>query len=394
MLLLELTHTSHTAAATGIQQVCRNLFTELGEITPVDALLHDPWQRSWRLTNASERERLAPCDNDGAARRKGEAWTTGEKLRGRLRMLSGCKGSLPADVYAVLFPEFIMGRCIWALPDLRKRLGREVPFLAVFHDAIALKMPELSARKTVERIPEYLVALAGFDAVAAVSEASRQELFGLWAGMGIRDVPPVEVIHLGINKPERVEGDHKASERPRALCVATLEPRKNHLALLDAAELLWAEGLDFELELIGMAHRELGAAIVDKIHALEAKRRPIKWLGPVDGATLRARYAACDFTAYCSLMEGFGLPVMESMAYGKPCLCTTCGALDEVSVGGGCLRLAGTDATCISEGLRQMITDAALRERLRTEAEARPLRTWADYALDVQAWALAAKKMR
>ena len=384
MLLLELTHTAHTAASTGIQQVCRNLFFELGD--KASAIVHDPWQGVWRAAEGAELVRLSPCEEAGAARRKSEAWSFNEKLRGRLRMLAGRKGLLPQGADAVLFPEFVMGRCLRALPQLRMALGGRVPFLAVFHDAIALKMPELSAKKTVERYPEYLATLAKMDAVAAVSEASRRELLALWRDMGIADAPPVDVIALGIAKPEPLAVASRSVGMMRVLCVSTLEPRKNHLALLDAAELLWREGCLFELHLVGMAHRELGGQIVDRIENMKAAGRPIVWHGSVDGAALRRAYAECDFTAYCSLNEGFGLPVLESLSYGKPCLCTTCGALDEVSRGGGCLRLSGVDAITIANGLGRMLREDGLLRSLQVEAGARPLRTWADYARDIAAW--------
>lgn len=382
MLLLELTHTSHTLAATGIQQVCRNLYAEIGKLAETKAIVHDPWQKSWRTALRPERVRLRPDGTDGVARRKGEVWKTGMKIRGRLKLWMGVKGPMPTDVSGVLFPEFYLDRCIAALPQLRGMLPN-VPVAAVFHDAIALRFPNLSARATVERFPKYIASLASFDAVAAVSEASRHELLGLWEGMGLKDTPPVVAIPLGISKPREVTSHRERDGVPHVLCVATLEPRKNHIALLDAAEKLWTEGFHFKLILIGMAHRELGGEIVDRIRELENKRRDISWLGAVDNDTLFAQYAACDFTVYPSLMEGFGLPVLESLARGKPCVCSTCGGLDEVSTGGGCLRLKDTGADCIADGLRSMLADSEMRARLNAEVAARPVRTWADYASDM-----------
>jgi len=391
MLLVELTHTSHTLAATGIQQVCRHLYAEMTKLGRVEAIVFDPWQRSWRTACAAEKIRLRPDGTEGVARRKGEVWKTGVKISGLARRWTGIKGPFPANAGGVLMPEFVSNRCLDALPRLRALLPETAPIAAVFHDAIALRFPEISARETVERFPRYVRELASLDAVAAVSEASKVELLGLWEKMGIADVPPVVVIPLGI-EPPRTDDARPAppfgedSQGPRVLCVSTLEPRKNHAALLDAAEKLWTEGVKFRLELVGMAHRELGAPIVAKISEAEAKNRQIVWRGAVENAVLRSLYRACDFTIYCSLMEGFGLPVFESLAYRKPCVCTTCGALDEASTGGGCLRLEGTDACPIAEGLRRMIADKALREKLAAEAASRTIRTWADYAKDMLAF--------
>ncbi len=391
MLLLELTHTSHTAAATGIQQVCRRLFSHLSAVDEVRALVHDPFQCCWRTATERELERLNP-DSSGRARRKGEAWTAREKLAGRLNMLRGRKPLLPAGVSAVLLPEFVMQRCIDKLPELRAQC--DVPFAAVFHDCIALKLPQFSAIKTVQRTPLYLHALSRMDAVAAVSEASRRDLLDYWRFCGWKDVPPVEVIPLGVAEKPPPPAPAPAREIPLALCVGTLEGRKNHLALLAAAERLWIDGVRFELELAGMCHREMGAPILARIRELQAAGRPLRWLGSVDDTTLQARYAACDFTIYPSLLEGFGLPVLESLAHGKPCICTTYGGLDEVSRYGACLRLPDPGADALADALRRVVNDPALRARLASEATNRPVRTWQDYASDVHEWLAKVRRIR
>ena len=390
MIVLDLTHTSHTLAATGIQQVSRNLFAQLRVLGPAEAILRDPWQNSWRAATPSETERALPSEEDGGARRKGEAWRFSDKLRGRLRFFAGVKGPLPVGVQAAIFPEFTMERCLAALPELRASLPPGTPVVAVFHDAIALRRPELSAKKTVERLPRYVAALARFDAVAAVSEASTADLASLWKNMGIADVPPLVAIPLGVAHMPRAA--RKRSPGPlRSLCVSTLEPRKNHAALFLAAETLWREGTEFRLDLVGMEHRELGSPIVAAIRRLQAEGRPLFWHGAVDGATLRQLYAECDFSVYPSLDEGFGLPVLESLASGRPCVLSPGGALAELAEGGGCLLLPDASAASVEMGLRAVLTEATLLETLSAEAAARPVRTWADYARDLRDFALSAK---
>jgi len=52
------------------------------------------------------------------------------------------------------------------------------------------------------------------------------------------------------------------------------------------------------------------------------------------------------FTVYPSLMEGFGIPILESLWHGKPCVCGGNGALGEVARGGGCLIVDQTSEDC------------------------------------------------
>jgi len=387
MILLELTHTSHTAAATGIQQVCRNLHAELRKTGPCRAIVRDPWQNCWRLAREKETARALPDADAGAALRKGESWGCLEKFAGRLRLLAGIRGPLPDRARAVIFPEFTMARCHEALPELRGLLQPRCSFVAVFHDAIALRYPELSARATVERFPAYLRALATFDAVAAVSDASRDELLERWKELGVEQPPCLETIPLGTTLPENPPARRVNKDEPmRVLCVATLEPRKNHTALFKAAETLWREGVRFGLVLAGMEHRSLGAPIVAEIRLLQAAGRPLYWHRAVDAGELDKLYRECDFSVYPSLMEGFGLPVLESVAYKRPCLCTPCGALAEVAQGGGCLVLSGGGPSDIAFGLRSLLGGTMLDE-LYAEVARRRVRTWADYARDLAEFA-------
>jgi glycosyltransferase involved in cell wall biosynthesis len=103
------------------------------------------------------------------------------------------------------------------------------------------------------------------------------------------------------------------------------------------------------------------------------------WLKHVDDKTLHALYRECAFTVYPSLMEGFGLPIAESLWHGKPCVCGGNGALGEVARGGGCLIVDQTSTSALADGIKSLLQDRQLRERLSDEARARKFRTWSDY---------------
>jgi glycosyltransferase involved in cell wall biosynthesis len=94
---------------------------------------------------------------------------------------------------------------------------------------------------------------------------------------------------------------------------------------------------------------------------------------------LLREYDDCRFTVYPSLMEGYGLPIMESLLHGKPCICGGNGALGEVSRGGGCLIVDQTSAESLAGGIEQLLQDRQLYARLCDEARARRFRSWADY---------------
>ena len=64
----------------------------------------------------------------------------------------------------------------------------------------------------------------------------------------------------------------------------------------------------------------------DGLQAIDAGL-PLRWHRYVDDPTLQALYVAADLSAYPSLQESFGLPVLESLWLGTPCLRTRWQAL-------------------------------------------------------------------
>lgn len=375
MPLIDLSHTSHTRAQTGIQRVCRALQRELGaEATPIT---WDPYADCWRTLEAWEEANLAAT---APAAKRGSVWPLAARWRGRLRRMRGVESLRPADD-GLIVPELFSPAVAAALPRL---VGRG-PRVALFHDALALRLPELSPPKTVAQFPAYLQELRAFDGIAAVSEDSKQTLLDYWHWLGWTQVPAVAAIPLGLDLPPTAPGPAPAGT-PFVLSVGSIEGRKNHLALLEAAEQLWQGGRQFELHLIGLAQRETGRAALERIAALQAARRPLRYVGAVDGAALEAAYAACTFTVYPSLMEGFGLPVFESIARHRPCICSGRGALGEAARGGGVRALDAVTPTALAEAIAGLLDQPEQLARLGAEARARPLRRWSDYVRDLRTW--------
>ena len=377
-VLLDLTHTSHTRARTGIQRVVRALQRELG--AGAAAVTHDPFLGEWRSLEPWERDNLA-APEAGPARGAHWPWTARWRSRWRRAMTrpeevalrGGYRGFLTAEVFS---------------PAVAAHLPEFFPRVAVFHDAIALRFPELSPAGTVARFPGYLQELLRFDGIAAVSDESRDSLLAYWRWLGVDNPPPVKTISLGVDLPPAagLPPADSPSALPVVLSVGTLEGRKNHLALLEACDQLWTRGEKFELRIIGTAHRQTGRAALEKLRALQLAGRPLRYDGPLGDDAVDAAYAGCAFTVYPSLAEGFGLPVVESLARGQPCICSAHGALGELSRGGGCLALAQVDAASLATAIAQLLADPAGLAALSAAARARTFQTWSAYAAELAAW--------
>jgi glycosyltransferase involved in cell wall biosynthesis len=381
VFLLDATHTSHTRAQTGIQRVTRSLFAALAASSGATGICHDPYLRAWRPLNAGELDRLRPGQT--AAGSRGAKWPLHQRLAGHARRLAGARPALPVGD-ALVCPELFSARVGAHLPELFRTVRG--PRVAVFHDAIGLKLPELTPPGTVARLPAYLRELLQFDGVAAVSEDSAASLRDYWSWLGVAGAPPVQVIPNGLDALPPVSVDPAPSAPLRVLCVGTIEGRKNHLALLEACETLWAEGLDFELQLLGLARADTAGPALARIAALKQAGRPLRYRGAAADAELHAAYRRCAFTVYPSTIEGFGLPVLESLQHGKPCICSALGALGESARGGGGVALESVDAASLAAALRRLLLNPGELAALAAAARTRKFRSWPDYARDLTAW--------
>lgn len=383
-LALDLTHAAHSSAQTGIQQVARGLAEAFPALCSCTPIVFDKYADRWRAIDRREANHLATVDAREGVRRKRPHWSTWQRLRGRWQRRCGVSTPITGSPFdAILLPEFFAEWVGPRIPELRAAMPG--PIAAIFHDAIAFHHPEWGVRETIARYPQYLRELAQVDAVACVSEFSRLQLLAAFEQLGIRPRARIEAIPLGLRTrhlPAAEKTLVAVNPRPHFLCVGTIEPRKNHAALLAAAARLWAADFDFELTCVGMLNRGSGAAVAREIERLQAEGRPLRWVGAVAAPELARLYAETTATVFPSLCEGFGLPVLESLHFGKPCLSSNAGALAEVATGPG---VAATEPTAdaLEALLRRFLSEPAFAEKLAREAEARPVRTMDAYAGDL-----------
>lgn len=137
-------------------------------------------------------------------------------------------------------------------------------------------------------------------------------------------------------------------QRPSFLCVGTIEPRKGQAQALAAFELLWAQGVDANLVLVGRKGwlvDDLVARI--KSHGERGKR--LFWLDGISDEYLEKVYTAATCLLAPSEGEGFGLPLIEGAQHGLPILARDIPVFREVAgahaqyfsgLGGGDLAVA------------------------------------------------------
>ena len=192
----------------------------------------------------------------------------------------------------------------------------------------------------------------------------------------------VDVVPLGFGSTPHpvVVGDLElrerlgAGDRPIVLCVAAMRPHKNLARLVRAVALITADRRPL-LVLPGYptAHEQELRRLAAELGVADDLRFP----GWVDAPELEGMYAAAACFVFPSLIEGFGLPVLEAMSRGVPVACSGRGALSEVA-GNAALLFDPESEPSIAAAIERLLSDRAEADRLAVAGREQARRfTWA-----------------
>lgn len=255
------------------------------------------------------------------------------------------------------------------LPKLRLRRA-----VSTFHDLFVLtgeySTPEFRRRFELQARD----AAARSDLVITVSEFTAKQVEQL---LGVERAR-LRVVPHGVHIPLREPG----TRSKMVLHVGAIQKRKNICRLVQAFA---AMPSGWKLVLAGSFG--YGAAEILREIETSPRRADISVPGYVSEAGLADLYAQAAIFAFPSLDEGFGMPVLEAMAWGIPVLTSNRAALPEVS-GDAALLVDPFDVDAITGGLVELAGNEDFREKLRTRGktradgfswEAAASRTWSVY---------------
>ncbi|MFT4095681.1 MAG: glycosyltransferase family 1 protein [Rhodoblastus sp.] len=198
----------------------------------------------------------------------------------------------------------------------------DVRCVTMIHDVLPLQYPEFFPEHEKERHEKRLSLLARRGSGVIVSTAAvREELAARLAALGRRDMP-IQVAHLPIDEAfaAAIEpGGAIAGNIPYFVACGTIEPRKNHLMLLQLWREMIADDADAAPRLIIVGKRgwdnETVFRILDRSVALSGHVLEVNGLSTLE---LRCLLAGARALLAPSLAEGFGLPISEARAAGAP----------------------------------------------------------------------------
>jgi glycosyltransferase involved in cell wall biosynthesis len=276
-----------------------------------------------------------------------------ELLLGSLRSLDLPPGEIPAEKIDLLkleaFDTLILAGVFWAGDKARtiaefKSSGGKPDVFVLIYDMIPIKVPHLSESVAVvefERALGSLVEVA--EGFACISKSTENDFRSYLAGSGHRPRVETRALALGPGPLLRYRNEDKlqAPDDPRlepggfALFVSTIEVRKNHAF----AHQLWRRMVEkhgSRVPPLVFAGRR-GWGVGNLLELIETDPvigdRAIIHLDGVSDPTLAWLYANCAFTIFPSHYEGWGMPITESLAFGKACIAADNSSLREASQG-------------------------------------------------------------
>jgi hypothetical protein len=293
--------------------------------------------------------------------------------------------SLFASGATLFIPGELQRHDFAMLMALKRRLALRLAF--VFYDLLGV-LPAGDPRlrdPLASDLPssDFIMREAGV--VLSISSYSRSALLEHIASRGF-DAPPIEVIRLG-HFVRSAAADVAAPDGLRpgtfVLAVGDVVPRKNHALLLNAWRALMARpGTDVRPLVIAGRVGTDGAAFARDIAADPAIAQKIRIFSNADDRMLGWLYANCLFTVFPSLVEGYGLPVSESLAAGKVCVASSATAVPEAGQGLG-VHLDPNDLHAWVAQIGRLMTDPAELRRQEQHITGFRAVAWSDTAAEI-----------
>jgi glycosyltransferase involved in cell wall biosynthesis len=210
--------------------------------------------------------------------------------------------------------------------DLRHR-GVGVYF--VVYDLLPVLFKETFVPELVRRYAFWLSVVAQQDGVICISQAVAAELRTWlqantpvslnslsvdWFALGADIENSVPTKGLPENGPTILA---QLASAPTFLAVGTLEPRKRQAQILEAFELLWAQGSPAHLVVVGKPGW-LTEVLVERLRQHPQQGRQLFWFENASDEFLEQLYSTATCLIAASEAEGFGLPIVEAARHGLP----------------------------------------------------------------------------
>jgi glycosyltransferase involved in cell wall biosynthesis len=282
----------------------------------------------------------------------------------------------------------------FAVHDFHRQLQcRGIKLYFIVYDILLVQHPEWWPEGTSALFEAWLRSISEVaTGLACISEAVAEEVRA-WIRLNPPERhsgPMVSSFHLGADvensmpskgMPKDAQGVLGAiNAKPSFLMVGTVEPRKGHVQALAAFELLWGQGVDVNLVIVGKGGW-LVDKLINKIRQHPELDQRLYWLEGISDEYLKKVYTASACLIAPSEGEGFGLPLIEAAQHEKPIIARDLPVFREVA-GQYAFYFNGVDPESLSVCIINWLTLRA--QGKAPQSDNMPWLTWKESALQLK----------
>lgn len=279
--------------------------------------------------------------------------------------------------------------------------ARGVKIYSVVHDLLPLSQPEVFPPGADQPYKQWLEAVAQFDGAVCVSQTVAAELAVwlknnnlnrtsyqiTWSHHGADIVNSVPVSSRNISA-EELHVLEQIVSRPSFLMVGTIEPRKAYQQAIEAFSLLWAQGVDINLIIVGRegwkdVPHSLRRNIPQTIQTLRThpeRGKHLFWLEDADDDCLQKIYEVSTCLVMASFGEGFGLPLIEAAHYSLPVIARDLPVFREIA-GDNIFYFQGNSPANLAESVQSWLQ--LYDKKIYPRSEQIAWLTWKDAARNI-----------
>jgi hypothetical protein len=213
------------------------------------------------------------------------------------------------------------------------KTSKEIKVLQIIYDMLPFVYPAYFVQGMSEQFTSYMQRIFPIaDGILSISKSTKRDIESFMDMHDINKIP-VKVFRLGDDFVDRDEIKPKVElgSGEYMLCVGTVEARKNHLLLYYAVREAISRGIDIKpIVVVGKVGWLAKDFFYLVSHDPEISQKFI-FLNRCTDQELVWLFRNCILTVYPSYYEGWGLPIAESLYYGKFCLSSSSSSMPEIA---------------------------------------------------------------
>ena len=189
-------------------------------------------------------------------------------------------------------------------------------------------------------------------------------------------IQKTRVISHGVHTRFNFAGTRNYNRVNKIVYVSTIDVYKHQWQVVKACVLLWDQGFDFNLDLVGGNYPPSLKKLLNVVQKYPQYAGKIQIIDNLKYEKLPEVYQESDLFVYASTCETFGLTVLEAMASGLPIACSEKSSMKEILSGCG-LYFDPLDVKSIAGSIQKLLKNEPLRQELGLAAAERAKQfTW------------------